>query len=440
MTDSKKEIFLLNDSFPPAIDGVANAVVNYAEIIQKSDSYSPCVVTPDYPGADDSKFTYPVVRYPSIDLREKLGYTAGIPFEPQTITALKKRDAALLHSHCPMASNFLARTLREQLDVPLVMTYHTKFDIDIANAIRSKTLQQGAIKALVESVNAVDELWVVSKGAGENIRSLGYSGDYIVMQNGVDMPRRRSDENEIAKYTSGYDLPAGVPTFLFVGRLMWYKGLKIIIDALAALRSRHLDFRMVFIGKCGDEKAVRAYAAEHNLSRECIFTGPVYDRNELTSWYSRADLFLFPSTFDTNGLVVREAAACSLGTVMIGGSCAAEGVTDGVNGLFIEENAASLAVCLARIMDHREAMRTIGENASRDLYISWETAVGKAMERYNIVIDRYKSGEYRHKKDFQDMAISLGSDILDTLGRFHDHMQRLEDRIGDRIERFERYL
>jgi len=437
MSESKKEIFLLNDSFPPAIDGVANTVVNYAGIIQKSDTYRSCVVTPDYPGADDSSFPYPVIRYPSIDLRKKLGYTAGIPFEPQTILELTKRNAALLHSHCPMASNYLARTLREQLDIPLIMTYHTKFDIDIANAIRSKTLQQGAIKALVESVNAVDELWVVSKGAGENIRSLGYSGDYIVMPNGVDMPRRRADEPEIEKHTSGYDLPAGVPVFLFVGRLMWYKGLKIILDALAALKSQHLDFRMVFVGKGGDEKAVRAYAEQRNLGKECLFTGPIYDRNELTSWYSRADLFLFPSTYDTNGLVVREAAACSLGTVMIGGSCASEGVTDGVNGLFIEENAASLAVCLARIMDHPEAMKMIGENASRDLYISWETAVERAMERYNIVIDKYKSGDYRHKKDFQDMAISLGSDLLENLGRFHDYMQRLEGYIG---ERFERYL
>lgn len=434
---TKKEIILLNDSFPPLIDGVANAVVNYASFIQKSDTYSPCVVTPCYPGADDTAFSYPVVRYPSIDLREQIGYTAGIPFEPHTILELSKRNAALLHSHCPLASNHLARTLREQMDVPLIMTYHTKFDIDIANAIRSKALQQGAIKALVESVNAVDELWVVSEGAGENIRNLGYTGDYVVMPNGIDIPRHRASEAEIENATAGYDLPPHVPTFLFVGRLMWYKGLKIILDAMAALKSQQLDFRMVFVGKGGDEKEVKAYALEHNLGKECIFTGPIYDRNELSAWYCRADLFLFPSTFDTNGLVVREAAACSLGTVMIGGSCAAEGVTNGVNGLFIEENAASLSVCLARIMDHREAMKAIGENASRDLYVSWDTAVSKAMERYNIVIDKYRSGGYKRRKDLQDVAISLGSDILDVMDWLNSRMHQLENRIE---ERFERYL
>ena len=62
----------------------------------------------------------------------------------------------------------------------------------------------------------------------------------------------------------------------------------------------------------------------------------------LRAFYSRADLFLFPSTFDTNGIVVREAAACGLGALLVQGSCAAEGVTPGQNGLLMEENADSL--------------------------------------------------------------------------------------------------
>ena len=64
----KHTICLLNDSFPPIIDGVANAVVNYAENIEKHHGHA-VVVTPAVPGADDSGFPFPVVRYPSIDTR-----------------------------------------------------------------------------------------------------------------------------------------------------------------------------------------------------------------------------------------------------------------------------------------------------------------------------------------------------------------------------------
>lgn len=59
-----------------------------------------------------------------------------------------------------------------------------------------------------------------------------------------------------------------------------------------------------------------------------LFLGPVYDRDVIRAWYCRSDLFLFPSEFDTNGLVVREAAACGLGSVLVEGSCAAEGIVD----------------------------------------------------------------------------------------------------------------
>lgn len=428
----KQEICLLNDSFPPIIDGVANAVVNYAQNISES-RFSAFVVTPDCPGADDSNYSFPVVRYPSIDLRKRLGYTAGKPFDAKTLLKLGKRNVTLLHSHCPIASNFLARELREELDVPMVMTYHTKFDIDIANAIRGRLLQHGAVKALVESVSSADELWVVSNGAGENIRSLGYEGEYIVMPNGVDMPRKRASDGEIAAAVSGYDLPPDVPVFLFVGRLMWYKGLKIILDALAALRSQNLDFRMVFIGGGGDEAEVKAYASGLGLDGKCFFTGPIYDRSTICAWYSRADLFLFPSSFDTNGLVVREAAACSLATVMIGGSCAAEGVSNGINGLFIEENAASLAVCLARVVDRPEFLKALGEKASEDLYLSWQDAVKAATERYEVVIDNYRSGKRNRRHDLTDEIISLGSDLLEAYERIDDRRKMLEDRI-------ERYL
>ena len=90
---------------------------------------------------------------------------------------------------------------------------------------------------------------------------------------------------------------------------------------------------MVFVGKGPDQKPLKRKAEELGLMGKCIFTGPVYDRNALRAWNTRADLFLFPSTFDTNGLVVREAAACGLASLLIEGSCAAEDITQGRNGV-----------------------------------------------------------------------------------------------------------
>lgn len=431
--EPNQTICLLNDSFPPFIDGVANAVMNYARHIRESGSQA-MVITPDHPDADDSGFPYPVVRYPSIDIRKKTGYMAGIPFSPETARQLKTENVQVLHSHCPIVSTLLARQLRQIVDAPLILTYHTKFDIDIANVIRSRALQSGSKKILLENINACDEVWTVSQGAGENLRSLGYEGEYTVMPNGVDLPCQRVPAERIAEVTAGYDLPEGVPVYLFVGRMMWYKGLKIIVDGLARLREAGKDFRMVFIGQGADAGAVEDYARQCGIGSKCIFAGALREREALRAWYCRADLFLFPSTFDTNGLVVREAAACSLASVLIKGSCAAEGICDGENGFLIEENGESLFYCLSGLHGSRDKMRTVGENAAEQLYVSWESAVKMAMERYQAVHERYKSGGYPGYRKPMEYFLKANGELMDDIG----HLITLRDQFRQHIkERFE---
>lgn len=425
--ENNETICLLNDSFPPVIDGVANAVKNYADIIHQTGE-DVVVVTPSHPESDDRVFPYPVIRYPSLDFRKMTGgYTAGIPFSPAIARQLSERKVALLHAHCPIASTILGRELRRALNAPLVMTYHTKFDIEIGKMVKGKLLRTSSTKALVQNISACDEVWAVSSGAAENLRSMGYEGSCIVMPNGVDLPLGKVSQARIAAATQGYDLPEGLPLFLFVGRIMWYKGLRIIADALAMQKARGRDFRMVFIGSGADAQEVQAYIRRLGIEDKCIFTGAIRDRETLRAWYSRADLFLFPSTFDTNGLVVREAAASSLGAVLIAGSCAAEGITHGVNGLLIEENAQSLSACLTQVMQQPRQMAQIGANAARDLYLSWQDAVRAAMERYQIVIDRYRSGQRPGRQEPMEQFLNAAGMLMEDLSQLPDlHALRQE--------------
>ena len=395
-TDIK--VCLLNDSFPPVIDGVSNAVFNYATIIQKN--YGNAVVaTPLYPGVKDN-YDFPVQRYPSVNLRLKAlrGYRAGYPFDLVTLHRLQAMDLNLIHSHCPVASTVLARTLRELLDIPIIFTYHTKFDIDIYNAINGRIIQNAAKRLLAENIRACDEVWVVSRGAGDNLRSLGYQGSYTVMENGVDLKKGRSNDAEIEKQRIKYKLDPQIPTFIFVGRLMWYKGLRMILEAMAALKARGIPFRMVFVGGSGQENEVKELSESLNLGNECIFTGAIHDREVLRALYTLSDLLLFPSTYDTNGLVVREAAACGLPSVLIEGSCAAEGVIDGRNGLLMQNDTDGLVETLVKAIEYRDILRQIGQAAMDEIYISWEDSVKKAVDRYGVILDSWQSTGRRRPK------------------------------------------
>ena len=418
----KLNVCLVNDSFPPEIDGVANAVTNYAALINGGLGAA-TVVTPSNPEADDAAFPFPVCRYPSLDTTKLVGYRAGLPFSPEIQNSLEGDGFDIIHSHCPISSTLLARLLRERIDVPLVMTYHTKFDIDIANAIRSKILQEEAKRLLVQNIAACDEVWTVSRGAGENLRSLGYAGDYIVMPNGVDFPRGRVEDSLVRQVTEDYDLPEDLPVYLFVGRMMWYKGIRIILDALKELKTAGEDFRMVFVGSGGDREEIIAYCQDLGLTDKVFFCPAIHDRQLIRAWYCRADLFLFPSTFDTNGLVVREAAACALASVLISGSCAAEDVTDGVSGFLIEENSAAMAAKLRALCGHREIMRQVGRQAQQQLYISWEEAVSRAYQRYGAVIDNYRRGLYPEHERLSDDFIRGMAKSMESWEHYRNRQQ-----------------
>ncbi len=380
---------LINDSFPPQIDGVANAVLNYARILQKQNNYA-LVAAPYNPDADDSAYPFRVIRYQSIDVTDWVGYRAGNPLDPKAIDLISQEPLNIIHAHCPVTAVMLGRSIRETIKVPMVFTYHTKFDIDIRNAISAKLLQEAAIKALVRNIESCDDVWVVSKGAGDNLRSLGYNGSYTVMENGVDVPKGRASDSMIQTVMDQYHLDLSAPLFLYVGRMMWYKGIRITLDALCMLKKEGIPFQMLFVGSGIDLEDITKYTESLNLSDRCIFAGAVHDREFLRAIYSAADLFLFPSTFDTNGLVVREAAASGLASVLIQGSCAAEGVSDGQNGILIEETAMSMAKVLIGLCKDRERMKELGENAMEQLYCSWEMSVAKASERYKEVIKHYR--------------------------------------------------
>ena len=409
-------ICLLNDSFPPLIDGVANTVCNYALHIQKA-GLEPIVITPSHPKAEDSAFPYKVVRYKSVNFSKRDGYMAGVPFSPEAARQISEKNVSVLHSHCPIMSTVLARAMRQISGAPIILTYHTKFDVDIANVIKNPMLQSASIKALVSNIEACDEVWTVSRGAGENLRSLGYEGDYLVMPNGVDLPHGTISTHKINAATAGLDLPEGVPVFLFVGRMMWYKGIRLILDALAKLHRDHVDFRLMMIGGGDELPEIQNYAEESGLGAKCIFTGPIFDREVLRAHYQRADLFLFPSTYDTNGLVVREAAAGDLASVLIRSSCASEGVTDGVNGFLVDENADSLYQTLSRLAKNLDLCREVGIGAGRDLYISWEESVKMAMQRYEVVVENNKRGLYRRQTKLVEGFLKANGELMEALAK-----------------------
>lgn len=415
------KVCLSNDSFPPLIDGVANTVVNYATVIQKKYG-SALVATPKYPGVKDD-YPFTVLRYPSINTVKMVGYRTGNPFDAIAMRKLADFAPDILHCHCPMASLFLSRELRNLTGAPIIFTYHTKFDIDIKRALKIGSLSDAAIRAVVENIEAADEVWAVNAGAGENLRSLGFTGEIRIMPNGVEYPRGAAPDEDIEAVRVEYGIPSGCPVFLFVGRMMWYKGQKIILDGLRKVKAEGRTFSMIFVGDGSNLDEIKKYAADAGLEWECIFAGAVRDRAKLRALYSLADMLLLPSVFDNNPIVVKEAAACGTASVLVRDSSSAEGVTDDKDGLLIGEDADSMAAALLRLCDGEagaELSRRLGEGAMNDLYCSWEERIDSAVARYREIIDLKNRGELPVRRARYDRAIEVLSEVQNGLDKVRD--------------------
>lgn len=376
---------LFNDSFPPVIDGVAQTVKNYARVLQK-DFCDVTVVTPHYQGVVDD-YPFEVYRYSSLPIGKRIGYRMGNVISPHALFYLRKKQFDLLHIHSPFASSLLASNVNRGRRVPVVLTYHTKFDIDIAKRVGHLTpLKKAALKFVRHNINMADEVWVVTEGCGRALQDIGYKGRYYVMENGTDFAYGRAAQNDIELLRETYNLPEEEFVFLFVGRMMWYKNTRLILDSLKILQKEGVPFRAFMIGDGYDAPDIRAYSQQLGLSNHVTFTGAIYDREYLRVFYSVADVFLFPSTYDTSGIVVKEAAACDCPSLLIRDSCAAEGVKHRVSGFLAEENAASCGQVLLEACADRAAIKEVGRAAGQQLYLSWDDAVAKAYARYQEIL------------------------------------------------------
>lgn len=426
MTKEKLTVGIFNDSFPPTIDGVANVAANYALEIQKKHGNA-VVATPWYPNVTDD-YPFEVIRYPSAKISKKLVYRAGYPFDPSAISRLRKAEMDIIHTHCPFASAVLARVLRFSNDIPIVFTYHTKFDIDLQKFLPYDPVKTASVKFLLSNINVCDEVWAVSRGAGENMRSLGYEEDYIVMPNGTDFPKGGADPRLVDRLRKEHVIEPDVPVFLFVGRMMWYKGNRLTIDSLKIIKQRGYRFKMIFVGDGLDRPEIQAYAEECGLSDDCIFTGAIHDRRLVRAYFTLADLFLFPSIYDTNGIVVSEAAACACPSLLIEDSCAAERVIHMDTALLAKEDPKDLAEAITFACENPTVIKRIGEEASEKVYLSWEDAVAKAYERYMVVIENYnrereKNAQSRRiafLKDIQDIKAEFGIKFDNLMEFYHD--------------------
>jgi glycosyltransferase involved in cell wall biosynthesis len=163
--------------------------------------------------------------------------------------------------------------------------------------------------------------------------------------------------------------------FLYVGRLWRGKGVDHLIAAFELLRAAHADATLLVAGDGVDEEDLRQLAAR---SEDIVFVGFVQPA-DLPPLYAAADVFVFPTLGDPNGLVVEEAMVAGLPVI----STTAAGEIErrlphGEAGLLVEPgDPDALAARMLELCDAPSRRARMGANG-RSL------AMARSDERYAV--------------------------------------------------------
>lgn len=381
-----------NDSYFPIMDGVALTAHNYALWLNEKYGKS-LVIAPRVKDYVDNA-PYQVYRFKSILLPGMKPYRVGLPFfDNEFNKEISKVSFDLIHAHCPFISGQVALKLAKKLDVPLVATFHTKYRDDFIRLINNDMVADFLVNHTLRFYNSANLVLVPNKAAGQTLLDYGFIGTYEVMPNGTDMAIPGTSKMVDYRY-KGLEMIktlSGEFVMLFVGQHKWEKNVRMIIESLKIVKDSGHSFKMVFVGEGYAVPEMKNLVNNYNLQDYVVFLGVITDRDALQCIYAAADLFVFPSVYDNSPLVIQEAAAFDIPSVLVKNSSSAEGIKDGINGFLVGDEAASLSRKIIQLMSHRQAIKIAGEGARKSIYHPWETIVDNVYLRYLDIIKAYKS-------------------------------------------------
>ena len=199
---------------------------------------------------------------------------------------------------------------------------------------------------------------------------------------------RSIDYDRAAETRSRLGIPEGRKILLFVGQISRKKNIHSILRAASILKKEGEDFVLLLAGEGPDRNNLGKLAEELDITDRAGFLGFIRNGDELHSLYAMSDLFVFPSLYDNAPMVVREAAVNGTASVLVRGSCSAEGIEDGVNGFLCENSPEDIARAIrAGLAKSREA----GMAARETIPESWDQIMDDVIEKYQTLIEKRKS-------------------------------------------------
>ena len=378
-------IGLFTDSFLPIVDGVGRVVHNYARTMPNK-GHECYVVAPMSNAGYLGDTPYELLEFLSIEVPTQRQYSTGIPtLDAHYRERIRRIPLDIVHAHSPFLAGREALFIARRKKIPVVGTFHSRYYDDFYKLTKMDVAANIGVKYIVDFYNRCDEVWAVSESSSQALHEYGFKRDIIVMPNGISATIPGEQDREQAIRT--LNLPRS-NVLLYCGQINWKKNILRILNACVLLKEDGRLFTLVLAGQGPDMQSVKDEVKALGLAENTMFTGHITDEKLLNGLYQATTLFVFPSIYDTCGLVVREAAAMGTPAVVVEGSGAAEQIIDRENGFICLDNDQSLHDAIVYALDQPDIAKRVGMAARKTLCISWDSIIDSVINRYANLIKK----------------------------------------------------
>jgi 1,2-diacylglycerol 3-alpha-glucosyltransferase len=366
-------ILLISDVYFPRVNGVSTSIRTFAEQLQML-GHTVHLIAPDYgvQTADEAWISRVPARSIYFDPEDKLMKYGEVL---HLLPALNAMQFDLLHIHTPFVAHYAGLKLAALLDLPVVETYHTFFEDYLHHYL--PWIPKAIACALARQIskkqcNQVDAIVAPSNPMLNVLRNYGVTSKAEVIATGLQASSFAPANGPAFREKYGIDLQR--PMLLYVGRVAYEKNIGFLLTVAKALIQKTPDALLVITGEGPAEASLHAQTKSLGLENNVQFIGYLDRNTELNACYQSADIFVFASKSETQGLVLLEAMAQGTPVVAIAELGTASILIEGQGALIATEDAETFADKVHRLLSHPEERKALGQAGKAYASSQWSAS------------------------------------------------------------------
>jgi glycosyltransferase involved in cell wall biosynthesis len=386
---------MISDVYFPRVNGVSTSIRTFSREFRRL-GHEVTLIAPRYPvdEEDDIEIIRIASRYLPMDPEDRMMKSKAVK---QLLPELLGRQFDIIHIHTPFIAHYLGLWLSRKLSIPVVETYHTYFEEYLDLYLRwlpRKLLRYIARRFSRSQCNEISTVIVPTRPMLDVLESYGVTGKMAIIPTGI--PSKIFSDGQGQWFREKYDIAASREVLLYVGRVAHEKNIDFLIRVLAEVVIKRPQILLVIAGEGPARQALIHQVHSAGLSHQVLFLGYLSRKHELANCYAAADIFVFASNTETQGLVLLEAMQTGTPVVTTAVMGTAEIMRDGRGGLIAREDVDDFVEKIDAVLSDESLRKRLMREAHEKAQ-AWDAGVmaERMLELYELERSTHSSQDQR---------------------------------------------